>query len=88
MYTTYVLESIEHGRHYVGATQDLQKRLERHNQGRSTWTKSFRPWKVIYQEHFTTKSEALQRENQIKSYKGGKAFQKLIHTNGLNHQES
>ncbi|MGC9365067.1 MAG: hypothetical protein ACP5FZ_10915 [Fidelibacterota bacterium] len=34
--------------------------------------------KIVYFERFTSLSEAKLRENQIKSYKGGEAFKKLI----------
>lgn len=33
---------------------------------------------LIYCEKFVTKSDAYKRERQIKSYKGGSAFKKLI----------
>ena len=40
--------------------------------------KKYLPWKIVYTETFKTKSEAYKRELQIKSYKGGNAFKKLI----------
>lgn len=33
---------------------------------------------LIYEEVFANKSEALKREKQIKSYKGGNEFKKLF----------
>lgn len=36
------------------------------------------PWEIVYKESFQTKKEAWLRERQIKSYKGGVAFKKLI----------
>jgi len=41
-------------------------------------TKNFRPWEIVYKEFFDTKQEAYRRELQIKSYKGGQAFKKLL----------
>ena len=35
---------------------------------------------IIYTEDFIEKSDALKREHQIKSYKGGRAFKKLLRT--------
>ena len=78
MHTVYVLKSKIKEKHYIGVTKDLNDRLERHNQGRSKWTKAYRPWKVIYTEQYERKQEALNREKKIKSYKGGEAFKKLI----------
>lgn len=41
-------------------------------------TKPYRPYKLVYLEKFNMKSEALRREKQLKSYKGGGALKKLI----------
>ncbi|MEW6652758.1 MAG: hypothetical protein AB1394_04720 [Bacteroidota bacterium] len=41
-------------------------------------TKAYVPWKIVYLEHFESKSEAFKREMQIKRYKSGNAFKKLI----------
>lgn len=50
----------------------------KHNLGQVRATKSGVPWNVIYLEQKATRSEAIRRELQIKSYKGGEAFKKLI----------
>ena len=78
MYYVYILESVKSGRHYVGSTSNLERRLTEHNEGKVKSTKRCRPWKIIYTEEFATKTEALKRERKIKSYKGGKAFKNLI----------
>jgi hypothetical protein len=36
----YIIESLRDGSHTVGSTQNLTERMERHNQERSTYTKS------------------------------------------------
>ncbi|MBN1106301.1 MAG: GIY-YIG nuclease family protein [Deltaproteobacteria bacterium] len=51
---------------YVGSTQDLTERLERHNQGRSKYTKGKRPWELVHQETFPDRSSATRRERAIK----------------------
>ena len=78
VYTVYILKSEISEKHYIGVTKDLSERLERHNTGRSKWTKKYKPWHIVYTEEFQDKVEALKREKQIKSYKGGEAFRKLI----------
>lgn len=80
MYIVYILKSQTNNKHYIGSTKDLEERLQRHNQGRNKWTKRHKPWEVIYTEEYDTKKEAQKREKQIKSYKGGNAFKKLINT--------
>lgn len=78
MYSTYILESLGEKSYYVGHTEDINIRLARHNKGHVRSTKNKRPWKIIYKETFETKQEAYQRELEIKSYKSGNAFKKLI----------
>jgi len=80
MHRVYILESIEKSnKYYIGHTQDLNNRLERHNRGLVRSTKNARPWKIIYAEEYHTKNEAYKRELQIKAYKGGDAFKRLIY---------
>ncbi len=55
----YVLRNAE-GRFYIGQTSDLQRRLQRHNEGRVFWTKSRGPWELAYSEPFETRAEAMQ----------------------------
>ena len=78
MYFVYILKSLRIKRHYVGHTDNLRKRLKQHNAGMTKSTKAYIPWKIIYTEEFKTRTEAIQREKEIKSYKGGIKFKKLI----------
>ncbi len=78
MYSVYVLKSIEYKRFYIGSTSNLEKRILKHNSGGSVWTKRYKPWKIIYAEQYVSKTEALQRENEIKSWKTGIKFCNLI----------
>ena len=52
---------------YAGWTNDLQRRLHAHNEGRGTkYTRSRRPVRLVYAEAFETKEEAQKREYQFK----------------------
>jgi len=82
MYYVYILKSINGNHYYIGHTYDLDKRLTEHNSGLVKSTKKYLPWEIIYTEPYETKSEAYRRELQIKSYKGGTAFKKLIDVSG------
>jgi putative endonuclease len=42
-YLVYILKNEKDGSYYIGSTQDLDARLERHNQGRSKYTKAKGP---------------------------------------------
>jgi putative endonuclease len=80
-YVTYILHSPSSGRYYIGSTNNIDERLLRHNKGATRSTKPYRPWEIVYIEKFDTKTEAIKRENQIKSYKHGEAFKKLLRSN-------
>ena len=63
---TYIVECSD-GTLYTGWTNNLEKRLEAHNAGKGAkYTKTRRPVKVVYQEQFETKEEAMSREYHIK----------------------
>ena len=48
VYYVYLIESLSaQGEHYVGITTDLKQRLREHDQGKSSHTKKFGPWKLI-----------------------------------------
>jgi putative endonuclease len=78
MFTVYILKSLKDGKYYIGATNDLEERLIEHRLGKTKSLKNRLPVKLIYTEEFETKHEALMREKQIKGYKGGNSFKKLI----------
>ena len=81
MHKVYILFSEVSNKYYIGHTENLTIRLDKHNKGRVKSTKSGKPWKVSYIEEFSSKQEAYKRELQIKSYKRGEAFKKLISNN-------
>jgi putative endonuclease len=54
---------------YTGATNNLEKRFLSHQNGKgAAYTRSHKPLKIVYSEEFGTKSEALKREIEIKSW--------------------
>jgi putative endonuclease len=74
----YILQSQKDQKYYIGITSNIENRLAFHNSGRQRSTRTRIPFKLIYIESFITKAEAFRREQQIKSFKGGEAFRKLI----------
>jgi putative endonuclease len=77
-WTVYVLQSEKDNGFYVGCTNNLNRRVEEHNSGQTVSIQYRIPFKVIHIEEYTTQEEAYIREKQIKKYKGGDAFKKLI----------
>ena len=70
MFKVYVLLSERTGKKYVGQTRHIEKRLLAHNNGDSRYTKGRGPWQLIYDESYSTRSEAIQREQYLKTGKG------------------
>jgi putative endonuclease len=78
-YKVYILKSLKYIRYYIGHSANIEKRLTNHNSGKVRSTKAYKPWKIVYTENMINKKEAYKREKQIKSFKHGEAFKKLIH---------
>lgn len=78
MFTVYIIQNSSTQRYYVGYTEDLQERLLRHNSGRNISTKNGGKWTVVHTEELPDKVSAWKREREIKKYKGGNSFKKLI----------
>ncbi len=78
MYKVYIIKSQRNGRYYIGYTSNFEERFKAHNSGKNSSTKSGCPWIEVYVEEFKDKKSAWLRERQIKKYKGGEAFKKLI----------
>lgn len=62
----YIVECSDNT-YYTGWTNNLESRIEAHNNGTGAkYTKARRPVVLKYFEQFNTKSEAMKREYQIK----------------------
>ena len=82
MFYTYILQSINFGKYYIGQTLDVNLRLIRHNKGGSRWTNKFKPWKLVYFEEFETRAEAVRWERYLKSLKDKSIIKKLVSRGG------
>ncbi len=59
--------------YYVGVTDNLDQRVQRHNQGTaSDWTSRCRPVSLVWSEEHPTLSSARMRENQLKRWSHAK----------------
>ena len=66
MYYTYILFSSKLNKYYTGQTIDLDRRLEEHNRGKTSFMKSGIPWELVYSTSFDTRKEAVNQEHMIK----------------------
>ena len=64
----YIVECAD-GSYYTGYTTNIQRRLNEHNYSfkrGAKYTRSRRPVKLVHQEEYPTRSQALKREYKIK----------------------
>jgi putative endonuclease len=81
-YFVYILKSKSTGQFYIGHTDDLTRRIIEHNNPDYLGTKYTKlhkgPWICVYDEECPSRSEAMQRERQIKAKKSRKYIEYLI----------
>jgi putative endonuclease len=78
MYFVYILQSQKDAGYYIGQTESLDGRIEKHNKGQVKSTKSRAPFILVRSERMATRGEARKRENYLKKLKGGNEFRKII----------
>lgn len=83
MFHVYVIYNRIRNKIYIGHTDNIDNRIQRHNGILKNKAKSFTSknngfWKLIYKESFKTRKEAIKREKELKSYQGRKFFRSLI----------
>jgi putative endonuclease len=70
----YLIQSTPYpDKKYIGVTQDLKARLKSHNEGQSSHTSKFKPWKIVTYIAFSNESKAVEFEKYLKSG-SGRAF--------------
>jgi len=77
---TYVLISKRDNRLYIGWTDNLKSRLEKHNKGFVKATKYRKPFELIYFEGCLDKNKAIEREKQLKTGFGRLYLKKRLKT--------
>ncbi|HEX7017927.1 MAG TPA: GIY-YIG nuclease family protein [Patescibacteria group bacterium] len=78
MYWIYILQSQKNDRYYIGSSNDIERRLAEHNRGKSPYTASTRPWKLVFSKEFATLKAARQFEHSLKKQKSRKVIEELL----------
>jgi putative endonuclease len=77
MYTTYIINSENIDKFYVGSSSDaLKERLRRHNSNHSGFTGKVNDWVVIFSTIFSSVYEARALEKKIKNEGQNDSFRK------------
>jgi putative endonuclease len=77
-YFLYILRSEQKETYYVGASDNPDRRLIYHNGESKGYTRKYRPWRIVYEQKFKTKEQALAAERKVKSWKSKKMIRLLI----------
>ncbi len=76
MWYVYIIRSVSYPeQEYIGATENLKRRLPEHNAGRSRHTAKFMPRTLVWYCAFADKYKALAFKKYLKSH-SGRAFAK------------
>ena len=75
MFYVYILKSKKDSKLYIGYTNNLQRRIKEHNEGKVKSTKYRRPLILVYYEAYKSEEDAKKREEQLKHF--GKAYSQL-----------
>jgi putative endonuclease len=78
MFYVYIIFSKSLNKYYVGSCQNIEERLDDHLNSRSKYIKSAKDWVLKYSKIFSSRSEAYQREIQIKKMKSRVYIENLI----------
>jgi len=77
-YYFYIIQSLKDKSFYIGYSQDPETRLKKHNNSNKGYSATKKPWKLVYTEKFSTKTEAIKREKFLKKQKNKDFYLKLI----------
>ena len=77
MFWVYILRSEETNKYYTGSTQNVSERLKEHNAGKSKSTRGGVPWHLVYFKEYSSRTEAVHAEKQIKG-RGAERFLKIL----------
>lgn len=67
MYYVYLIRSIKDpSKTYIGQTNNLAQRLEKHNSGASIYTADHRPWQLVTYIAFSVQQKARDFEKYLK----------------------
>jgi len=78
MFIVYVLRSLKDKKLYVGFTDDLDRRVKEHNDGKNISTKGRKPFELIFYEGLPTLEEVVEREKFYKSGRGREVLKKIL----------
>ena len=79
MYYVYILISQRNpAKYYIGFTDNLEKRLNKHNANQTYYAKRYSPWQLQTYTYFKCKEKALSFEKYLKHGSGFSFLKKYL----------
>ena len=78
MFYVYILQSLKDGSYYIGQTNGVSNRLERHNSRRQLATRSKVPWELVYTKPFPSKNSSNQTGTRDKKLEKSPSHQRVV----------
>jgi len=78
MYYVYILESLKNSRYYIGSTNNIQRRLEEHNAGKTKSLKYLRPLRIVFSRKCKDRISARRLEAKLKQYKSRSIIEQIV----------
>lgn len=83
MYYVYILQSLKDHGLYIGYTDNLKRRIQEHQNGKSLATKGRIPFTLVHYQAFISQKDALATEKYLKTTRGWERIHKMLeHTIG------
>ena len=80
----YIIKSILNGRYYIGSTNDLERRLIEHNNGKTKSIKFSRPYKLVFKQGYASLNDARTIEIKLKKLKSRVIIERIIREGFIN----
>lgn len=80
----YILQSLTNNRFYLGSTDNLERRIKQHNEGKAKYTSLTKPFKLVFSQEYPTLVEARKIEYKLKRLKSRKILEQIIFDGKIN----
>lgn len=78
MHYVYILLSQKDHKFYIGLTNNLERRMSQHSNGKVISTKARRPLDLIFYEAYLNEKDAVRREDYFKTNKGKRTLKLML----------
>lgn len=79
----YIL-STKNGRYYIGSTNNVTRRVDEHQAGKTKALKNILPVKLVFAQRFDSLIEARRIEYKLKKFKNRKIIERIIKDQKIN----